>query len=383
MINSFNGAAGKPAALYHFSGDRDRSRENNGGFMAQPICIRKCLLFFLCLCFAGSVAGQIGIPADSIDLGLGGSNAIVGTVFAPSGQRLEMRIKIRLATMTRGDRTTMTNEKGNFSFRGLPGGSYTIIIDKEKEYEPFSQQVDIIQLRGSPPQSYYLNIRLNLKEKHEVKPGVINTEFAGVPQKSLDFYNQAIDLAKTGDHRAAIEQLLLAIAEHPDFMLAVNELGVQYLRLNELAKADESFQSALKLKPEAFAPLINRGIVLVLMRRFEEAEAILRKAIKIKEQSAVGHYFLGQALANLGRFDDAEKELITAIALGGDEMKEAHRFLAIIYSARGDKKRAADQLETYLRLTPAAPDAEQLRKVIQQLKESIAPAPSSGTKRTL
>ena len=32
-------------------------------------------------------------------------------------------------------------------------------------------------------------------------------------------------------------------------------------------------------------------------------------------------------------------------------MKEAHRYLAGVYSALGDKQRAAAELETYLRLT--------------------------------
>jgi Tfp pilus assembly protein PilF len=72
----------------------------------------------------------------------------------------------------------------------------------------------------------------------------------------------------------------------------------------------------------------------------------------------------------LGRFDEAEKELVSAVKSGGDEMKEAHRYLAIIYSSRGDKKRAASELEIYLRLAQHAPDAEQLRSVMKQLKSS-------------
>ncbi len=282
--------------------------------------------------------------------------------------------------MTVGDRVTMTDERGNFAFRGLPSGNYTIVIDKEKEYEPVTQSADIIQFRGSPGQTYNLNIRLTLiKGNTEVKPGVINSEFANVPQKALDFYNKAVELSKKGNYKGAIGQLQLSVSEYPDFMLAFNEMGVQYLRLNELEKADEAFQSALKIKPDAFAPLMNRGIVLVQMKRFEDAESVLRNAVKMKE-SAIGHYFLGLALANLGRFDEAEKELVSAVKLGGDEMKEAHRYLAIIYNTRGDKKRATDELETYLRLVPTAPDAEQLRNVIKQLKGLDTPTFSTSSK---
>lgn len=327
-------------------------------------------LSFLLLCLGGSVVAQISAitPSES-DTGLGGVNSIIGTVFGPSGRPVERRIRIKLATMTHGDRIFTTDSNGNFAFRGLPSGTYTVIIDREKEFETFSQDVDIRQFRGSPPQIFTLNIRLTLKEQDDSKTGVINSELANIPPKALEFFNKAAELAKKGEYRAAIEQLQFAVTEYPDFMLAVNEMGVQYLRLNELEKADESFQSALKIKPDAFPPLMNRGIVLVQMKRYGEAEAVLTKVLKMKE-TAVGHYFLGLALANLGRFDEAEKELVSSIKMGGDEMKEAHRYLAIIYNARGDKKKAANELETYLRLVPATPDAEQLRAVLKQLKGS-------------
>jgi regulator of sirC expression with transglutaminase-like and TPR domain len=42
-------------------------------------------------------------------------------------------------------------------------------------------------------------------------------------------------------------------------------------------------------------------------------------------------------------------------------MKEAHRLLAIIYTSRGAKKQAASELESYLKLAPDAPDAEEAK----------------------
>src|SRR5438309_9970977 len=71
-------------------------------------------------------------PSDVMDSGLGGNNVITGTVLVSNGGRMERRIAIRLQTMTRGDRVTMTDENGTFAFRGLVSGDYTIVIDKEK-----------------------------------------------------------------------------------------------------------------------------------------------------------------------------------------------------------------------------------------------------------
>ena len=321
------------------------------------------------LCFVVPVTAQM-IPPSEGDTGLGGANTITGMVLVPSGQRLERRITIRLQTMTRGDRVTMTDDYGKFAFQGLVSGDYTVVIDKEKEYEPYSQQVQIRQFRGFPAQLYNMNIRLEYKGRAEAKPGVLNAEFVNVPKGALAHYNNAVEQSKKNDHTAAIEQLKLAIKEYPSFTLAFNELGVQYLKLNQLENADEAFQAALKIDPDAFAALINRGIANVMMKRYGEAVPVLRKALKKNDQSAVGHYFLGQALANLGLFEDAEKELLASLELGKEEMKEAHRLLAIIYASRGAKKQAADELEAYLKLAPDTPDAEKLRDKIRQLKES-------------
>jgi tetratricopeptide (TPR) repeat protein len=271
--------------------------------------------------------------------------------------------------MTRGDRIFTTNKNGSFAFRGLPSGSYTIVIEKEADYKPVSQTVDIIQFRGSPAQTYTVNIRLEFADRTKAEPAVVNAALMGIPKKALTHYNTAIELSKKNDRQGAIAELKLAIAEHPTFTQAFNDLGVQYLKLNQLEDADAAFQSALKIDPESFPALINRGIANFMMKRYGESVPLLRKALKKDEQSAVGHYFLGQSLANLGLFDDAEKELLSAVQLGKEEMKEAHRILAIIYSAKGAKKKAADELETYLKLAPTTPDAEKLKDQIRKLRE--------------
>jgi tetratricopeptide (TPR) repeat protein len=332
------------------------------------------LLFALFLVIPA--AAQVFIPPGATDTGLGGGNAISGSILASTGQRLERRVSVRLQTPTKGDRVTMTDEYGTFNFRGLPTGDYVLVIDKEKDYQTASQAVTVIQPRGFPAQTYVVNIRLVPKAGEGPKPGVVNADAVNIPKAALDLYNKGVELAKLGDRKAAITQFEAAIAQHKDFMLAYNEMGVQYLRLNELVKADETLQAALKLKPDAFAPLMNRGIVLVTMKKYDEAEPVLRKAVELKSDAAVTHYFLGQALANLGKFDEAEKELSIAVTTGGAEMKEAYRLLAIIYHSKGDKKRAAAQLEKYLQLNPTTPDAEQLRKVIDQYRTTASAKPT-------
>lgn len=313
-----------------------------------------------------------GIPTGSAttDTGLGGSNQISGMILTPSGGRIERRITVRLQSMTKGDRLSTSDEWGNFVFRGLPPGDYTIVIDKEKEFEPFSYTVSIIQPRGMPPVSQLISIKLKAKASEVAKPAVVSAEFAGVPKEALVTYAKGVELAKEGKSREAIAEFQAAIQQYADFTGAYNEIGVVYMRLGELGPAIDAFQNALKIDPKALTPLSNLGIGLFHLKKFPEAEVCFREALKLDANSVIVHHFLGKTLANMGKFDDAEKELVTALTLGGDDlnMKEDHRLLAIIYINRGEKIKAADQLEAYLKLAPTAPDAAQLREKIKQLR---------------
>lgn len=322
--------------------------------------------FAVSIC-VGKASAQI-LPSEATDSGLGGSNIITGSVLASTGQRLQRRIAIRLQTATKGDRIATTDDYGNFAFRGLPSGDYMIVIDKEKDFEPFTQAVTVIQVRGFPPQTYNLSIRLTPKDNPQPKPNVVNAAVEGLGERGKSLFAKAKEFEAVGDHKAAVDQLLLLTNEFPKFMLGFNELGVEYLKANELEKADTAFRTAIELSPDAFAPKLNRGIVLVSLKKYNDAEPILRAAREMDERSGPVRYFYGTALANLGKFDEAEKELSAAVSMGGNEMAEAHRILAIIYSSKGDKKRAAAEIEAYLKINPSAPDAEQLKRVLAQLQ---------------
>jgi len=308
------------------------------------------------------------IPDSASQTNLGGENAIVGTVFGPSGRPVETRVRVKLSSMTSGDRITNTNENGNFAFRGLPTGTYTIAVDKEKEFEPVSQNVDVMQFRGAPPQQYTLNIRLVPKGSSEAKPGVVNAELAAAPEQAQELFRKAGESIKAGDGRSAIESLKLAVEQYPKFSLAYVEMGIQYIRLSDLDNAASAFRTALEITPDKFEARMNLGVVYHAQRKYAEAENELKTAAKLTEPAAGLRYYLGMSLANLGKFDEAETELLAAIKLGGPEMKEAHRVLSIIYGARGDNKKSLKELEAYVKLAPDAADIEQLKARINQLK---------------
>ncbi len=334
------------------------------------LCVLVCLMSLFAVTAITAQAQIGGIDPDPGDPGSGGRNTIQGTVYLPSGRRLDRRMRVTLSGL-RGDFSTMTDDNGAFTFRRVVGGTYIVIVEAGKDYEPANERVDLVESgmrRGGFGQIITVQIQLRATATNLSKPGVINAALASVPKPALELYNKALKSAHAGNSKKAIEELEKAIALYADFMLAYNELGVQYLNLGQLDKAVEAFRAALERDPRAFTPHLNYGIVLVQEKQFAAADAELRRALEINETSALAHLYRGRALIYLGNYAEAEKHLRRALTLDAAEVGVAHRYLGAIYNERGDKTRAIEELEKYLAAEPKAKDRAQVMEVIRQLR---------------
>ena len=333
------------------------------------------LLLLLALATRHPALAQSGGGVDQT--GTGGRHTIQGRIYFPSGRRTDTRVQVKLETFNSGELSVFSDPNGSFVFNGLEPGSYTVVIDAGVDYEVARERV-YIDTDGSnsrrgvvlPPVSriHTVQISLQLKNEGAAKAAVINAALAAVPDNARELYRKAMDSLQSGDSAKAIEQLKAAVASYPQFPIALNELGVQYLKLGQLDKASESLKLAVKFAPEDFLPRLNYGICLLNQRLFAESEDQLRTALTKNSTAPTAHMYLGIALAIQRKLDDGQKELEVALASTSSEVALAHRYLAGIFLERRENKRAADELETYLKLVPKAPDAAILQRKIKELR---------------
>ena len=320
--------------------------------------LTKTLLFALLVSTVSSAARAQAIGANRGDVAnTGGNSAIEGHIISPTGKLPDTRIRVTLDSTNTGSHTTTANEDGSFNFNGLEGGSYTLIIDAGKDFEVARESVFI---DAGKPMS---NVPVYLRMKPEANPAL-----AGVPKAALDLYQKAVEAERRKDHDKAASLLGEAIAQYQQFALAHNELGMIELRTGKLDKALEEFKAASSTLPDDPTIQLNYGSALTQKKDFSGAEKQLRRALKKLDKSATGHFYLGVTLIGLKNIDDAESEFQQAAKLGGDQMGSAHKYLGGIYWQKGDKKKAADELETYVRLSPTAPDVEQIKATITPLR---------------
>ncbi len=304
--------------------------------------------------------------------GTGGKHTIQGRVFFPSGRRIDSSIKVTLESITTGNLVVFVDSYGAFSFRNLVSGSYTIVIEASDYYEAIRETVSLDGGGGpyvkSTPSVANVQLVLQPKRGSNSKPGVLNAALANVPKQATELYNKGVESAQGGKTEKAVAYFNDALKIYPEFPLALNDLGVLYLYLKQPDKAIETLRAAVKYSPEAFEPHLNLGKALLAKNQVAEGEAQLREALKKNQTSWEAHMYLGLALVTLRNYDEAEKEFIQSLTTGGEGLIVPHRYLGGIYWRRGDYKLAADELEKYLKLAPKAPDAEQTKNAIKELR---------------
>ena len=345
----------------------------------RPFLYAAPFLLLLLLALAGPTAAQVG---GTDGTGTGGNHIIQGRLVGPSGRRAELRLKVRLESSGSGDLYVFSDVNGNFRFTGLRPGSYTVIVEGGEDFETARESVllettNVRTNRGvvGTPFSRPITVQIYLRTKREASdstttpPGVLNAALANVPKPAAELYLKGVEAARRNENERASDLLRQAVAAHPDFPLALSELGVVYLRLKRPEKAAESLSASLKLAPEDQGTLLAYGRALLELRRPSEAEEQFRKALKKNAASPSARLYLGMILLGRREFEEAERELRAATQSGGGgEVARAHYYLGGLYWELKQYKRAADELETYLKLAPSAPDAQRLRTTIKDLR---------------
>ena len=351
-----------------------------GGLYARQIPPRffrqRSLLIFL-----GLLLLPLGVNAQGggrSATGTGGIHTIQGYIFFPSGRKADTTIIVKLTSLQYSELQAIPDSGGTFTFMNLAPGSYTVIVNAGDDYEMTREDVFIdsdlnlsrmgVRLPANP-RRYTVMVHLQPKATSGAgKPGVVNAALAAVPEKARKLYEKGIEEARNDDTARAAASLKGAVTLYPAFPLALNELGVQYLKLRQIDKAIDVLKEACKLDANSFASRLNLGIALLEAKHEKEAGEQLRESVKQNNNIPSAHMYLGIALLRLKSFDEAQKELEVATAANASHLSMANYYLAGIYWGKQDYVRAAEQLEKYLQFSPNAPDAERVRATIKELR---------------
>jgi tetratricopeptide (TPR) repeat protein len=200
--------------------------------------------------------------------------------------------------------------------------------------------------------------RLNPRAAYTLNAIGLAYEDARVYDKALEAFKRAAELA-------------------PHWSLPRTHIGNVYLMQGKFDKSEEELRRAVELDPQNPDPRLLLGNVYVHRNKFDRAEAELRRALELSPRSiAAGgdaRYLLGVTYRRQGRLLEAEREL-TEVIKARPNYAGAYQELGLIYEAARHYAQAAEAFENYLRLEPAAPYRDEIRRRAQKNREEAGRA---------
>ncbi|HKG22147.1 MAG TPA: tetratricopeptide repeat protein [Blastocatellia bacterium] len=331
---------------------------------------RICLVLIIAASASASVSAQRrGDPLSrSSQPSLIGSGSIVGRVYLPSGKPAGIRFKVSVSSMQNTGTMIHTDYNGEFSFTNLPESTYVLeVVGDSKLYEPASEQVIVV--RGGKS-----SVTIYMRERSEAGPGkpaggvVSAAELAQpVPAAAKKEFDRASNLLREGRRDEAIEHLKQALAIYPEYLMALNDLGVQYLKLKRFDAAAEQLGAAIEINAKVFNPRLNLGIVLVEQNKYSEAVEQLNEAIAINSSLPAPRLYLGIALLRMDDLDAAEEELSKAISLGDESYALGHYYMAQVQMKKGNREKAIAELKTYIEKNPEGEEITSARAMLNKV----------------
>jgi protein O-GlcNAc transferase len=150
---------------------------------------------------------------------------------------------------------------------------------------------------------------------------------------------------------AAVESYQQALRLKPDYAEAHYNLGNVFLQQGKLDAAIDAYQQALKIKPEISEAHNNLGTVLQKQGKLDAAVESYQQALSLKPDYAEAHYNLGNVFLQQGKLDAALKAYQQTLKIKPNNA-HAHHNLANALKLQGKLDAAVESYQQAISLNP-------------------------------
>jgi Flp pilus assembly protein TadD len=299
-----------------------------------------------------------------------------GRVLLPAqARRPDRRMTVSLVQVgTSFAAQTRPDSRGRFRFRKLQPGTYSLeilipgtgAILRTVELTP-----SFADARGRVEREFLFDQDELQRLARPIPQGLVSVRELSIPRKARNEYGKARNALRKRDVEGAVRRLEKAVELAPQFMEAVNNLGMIRFQQREYAEAERYFRNALELEPEAFEPLVNLGGTLLALGRVEEAIEVCGRAQSARPQDPLANAQLGLAYFLAGDDESALNYLLLTQELDPVHFTNPQLPLARIYLRHSEEEAALEELQDFLRLRPDSPEAESVRALVQRIEQAL------------
>lgn len=283
------------------------------------------------------------------------------------------RLEVTLSPLLGGgSQKTFSDSGGKFSFSVFRPGTYLVSVKAPHgaQFQDGSTEVRVDRIgRG---QIFTATVVLELVESAATtRPAgrtlSVDEVQPSIPKQAKKIYERGAKAASAGRALEAIALFRQALAIAPGYLFALNDLGVQLLKLRRFEESEEALRRAVTVAPGSFNPRLNLALTLLGRGKPGDARTEIGRALELLPDEPNALFVLGKVERALGRNDAAaeafQKSFLTSAAQVGEAMIELGR----LYEDIGDVARAEEAYHTYLEAAPQGPHAEIARERLRAL----------------
>ena len=138
-------------------------------------------------------------------------------------------------------------------------------------------------------------------------------------------YNKGVILSDQGQYQKAEQQFQTALKINPGDFMSYLGLGSVYYQMQEFTQAINNYKKSLAINPYFYKAHFNLGIIYKEMGKRQEAEDEFKKVLKLWPEDCAAHYNLGRIYQEKGLIGAALKEYEQALKIepGHQEVLQA------------------------------------------------------------
>lgn len=294
---------------------------------------------------------------------LPGTGVLLLNVFAESSRKpLDRQALLHLADLANHTSTWQTtSDTSKAVFANLPYGSY----DVEASAVGYLSVHKVLQVTNSlGPIS--TDIVLS-RDPAAINLDVVDRE---LPAKARKETKRAVSALKSGKFKEAQKQLDEAIQLAPSSSELNFLLGYLYFQKTDFGKASSYLATATTENPRDAQALTLLGRVRLEQHDYGAAGSALEQAIAANAEGWLPHNLLADAYLHQQKYGKARDEAQAAITRGKSEAGASRVVLGEALLGLGLAPQAIEELNTFLQELPRDPLADQVRKLVAEIREN-------------
>jgi tetratricopeptide (TPR) repeat protein len=276
----------------------------------------------------------------------------------------------------------VTNNAGEFLFGGLKEASYLIVV-AAPGYQTATEKINLKERAGNTDGARTIEIQLTPVSSPAQRPSAFTQN---VPKAARDAFERALKLGTAGRKQVANTLVQEAIRIFPDYFDAHFALGNELIKAGRLDEAIAELEQASRINPKDDRVYQTFGVILVRQGKYEIAAAVFAEAARLNPAEPLHPLMRAEALIDYAAsidasssesagvlrqdaFNEAERNLNQVNAKSNNRLAPAVHFqLARLYQKRGERERAAAELDQYLLANPNVRNADEIRDIIRKLR---------------